>query len=69
MRCKMNPSTATKSSNSQNPRVVSTNDLPLSCPTNEDKTWNLHPKVYLKFNDAGKASCQYCGAQFTLNNQ
>lgn len=65
----MNQSTATKSSNIQKPRLVSSSDLPLSCPTSKDKTWNLHPKVYLKFNDKGQASCQYCGAQYTLDDQ
>lgn len=64
----MNQSTATNSSNTQKPRVVSANDLPLSCPTKEDKTWNMHPKVYLEFDESGDASCQYCGAQFTINN-
>ena len=65
----MNQPTATKSSKTQKQRLVSNKDLPLSCPTNDDKTWNLHPKVYLEFNIDGEASCQYCGAQFKLDNQ
>lgn len=64
----MNQPTASKSSNTQKPRLVSASDLPLSCPTKEDKTWNLHPKVYLEFDETGAASCQYCGTQFTLDN-
>ena len=65
----MNQSTATNSSKTQKPRLVNNNDLPLSCPTKEDKTWNLHPKVYLEFNEQGDASCQYCGSRFKLENQ
>jgi len=65
----MNQSTATKPSNTQKTRLVSSNNLPLSCPTNEDKTWNLHPKVYIKFNVEGQACCQYCGTQYKLDTQ
>lgn len=65
----MNQSTSTKTSNQQTPKVVKNKGLPLSCPTDEDKTWNLHPKVYLQFNDQGKASCQYCGAQYILEQK
>ena len=65
----MNQSTVTKSSNTDKTRLVKRTDLPLSCPTNEDKTWNLHPKVFLKFNDNGDAICQYCSAHYKLDNQ
>jgi len=65
----MNQSTSTKPSNQQIPKVVKSNELPLSCPTADSKTWNLHPKVYLEFNELGKASCQYCGAQYVLQEK
>ena len=65
----MNQSTATNSSNTQKPQSVKTNELPLSCPTKENETWNLHPKVYLEFNDKGEASCQYCGSKYILDNK
>jgi len=56
-------------SNTQKTRLVNNNELPMSCPTSEDKTWNLHPKVFLKFNDNGEACCEYCGTKFKLSNQ
>ncbi|MFK8013751.1 MAG: zinc-finger domain-containing protein [Marinicellaceae bacterium] len=64
----MNQTTVAKSSKGQKPRLISTSDLPLSCPTKEDQTWNLHPKVFLQFNETGEASCQYCGAQYKLES-
>lgn len=65
----MSQSTAIKSSNTQQPQSVKASDLPLSCPSSENATWNMHPKVYLKFNGDGEASCQYCGAQYILDNK
>lgn len=41
-------------------------DLPLSCPTAEQKLWNSHPRVYLPIEKTGEASCPYCGAHFRL---
>jgi uncharacterized Zn-finger protein len=41
-------------------------DLPLSCPTLEQKVWNSHPRVYLPIEQTGKASCPYCGAAYRL---
>lgn len=41
-------------------------DLPLSCPTREQKLWNSHPRVYLAIEETGKAICPYCSAQYTL---
>lgn len=45
---------------------VSRNDLPLSCPTPEQKLWNSHPRVYLPIEETGEASCPYCSAQYKL---
>jgi uncharacterized Zn-finger protein len=45
---------------------VSGKDLPLSCPTNEMRLWDAHPKVYLAIEKTGRAQCSYCGARFTL---
>jgi uncharacterized Zn-finger protein len=45
---------------------VSRADLPLSCPTHEQKLWNSHPRVYLPIEETGKASCPYCSAQYVL---
>jgi len=41
-------------------------DLPLSCPTEEMRLWDAHPRVYLPIESTGKAVCSYCGAEFTL---
>lgn len=45
---------------------VSRKDLPLSCPTPEQKLWNSHPRVYLPIEKSGEATCPYCGAKYTL---
>lgn len=41
-------------------------DLPLSCPTPEQKLWNSHPRVYLPVEKAGTATCPYCSAVYRL---
>lgn len=41
-------------------------DLPLSCPTPEQKLWNAHPRVYLPIQETGSAICPYCSAHYTL---
>lgn len=40
--------------------------LPLSCPTPEQKLWNAHPRVYLPIEETGEASCPYCSARYKL---
>ena len=47
---------------------VTSRDLPLSCPMPEMELWNSHPRVYLPFDDAGKAKCPYCSAEFVLSD-
>lgn len=47
---------------------VSRADLPLSCPTHEQKLWNSHPRVYLAIEKTGKASCPYCSAEYVLTD-
>lgn len=41
-------------------------DLPLSCPTPEQRLWNSHPRVYLPIEETGSASCPYCSARYRL---
>jgi uncharacterized Zn-finger protein len=43
-------------------------DLPLSCPTHEQKLWNSHPRVYLAIEETGKVLCPYCSAQYVLTD-
>ena len=45
---------------------VSRADLPLSCPTAEQKLWNSHPRVYLPIEESGEAICPYCSARYLL---
>jgi uncharacterized Zn-finger protein len=45
---------------------VHRSDLPLSCPTPEQKLWNSHPRVYLPIEQTGSALCPYCSAMYTL---
>lgn len=45
---------------------VSRNDLPLSCPTPEQKLWNSHPRVYLPIEETGTAVCPYCSTRYRL---
>ena len=46
---------------------VDAKDLPLSCPPKNAETSGSHPKIYLKMDEDGQASCQYCGAKYSLD--
>jgi uncharacterized Zn-finger protein len=48
--------------------MVSKKDLPAHCPPKDSSKWNMHPKVFLSFDDHGKASCPYCGAKYKLDS-
>lgn len=54
------------SANTQQEYQVSRGDLPLSCPTPEQKLWNSHPRVYLPIEETGTAVCPYCSALYRL---
>ena len=41
-------------------------ELPVSCPLKEDEVWNIHPRVYLSFDEKQEVSCPYCGTKFIL---
>jgi uncharacterized Zn-finger protein len=45
---------------------VSKNELPFHCPLKEEQKWNMHPKVFLSFDEDGSANCPYCGAIYKL---
>ncbi len=47
---------------------VTGSDLPLACPPPSQKLWNSHPKVFLNFDDHGKAKCPYCGNEYVLKD-
>ena len=46
--------------------LVAEKDLPFHCPPKEAQKWSMHPKVFLSFDEQGKASCPYCGASYEL---
>lgn len=52
--------------NAESVYEVSRADLPLSCPTPEQKLWNSHPRVYLPIEKTGEAICPYCSARYRL---
>ena len=54
--------------NTQNRVGVSRAELPLSCPTPNQKLWNAHPRVFLPIEDNGEAACPYCGTHYTLTD-
>ncbi len=64
------PTDATDSSleeaSKQREYEVRREDLPLSCPTPEQKLWNSHPRVYLPIEKTGTATCPYCSAAYRL---
>ena len=64
------PTDATDSSlgnaNTQREYEVRRQDLPLSCPTSEQRLWNSHPRVYLPIEQTGTATCPYCSARYRL---
>jgi uncharacterized Zn-finger protein len=47
-------------------RIVSRQDLPLSCPMPDMSLWNAHPRVFLPIEKTGKATCPYCSAHYVL---
>jgi len=55
-----------KKSNASKKYQVSRSDLPIHCPMPGMTLWDSHPKVYIPIEEKGKASCPYCGAEFTL---
>jgi uncharacterized Zn-finger protein len=64
------PTDATDSSletaSAQEEYEIKRQDLPLSCPTPQQKLWNSHPRVYLPIEEAGTAVCPYCSARYRL---
>jgi uncharacterized Zn-finger protein len=48
--------------------VISTRDLPLSCPPSGMRVWDAHPRVYLPIEEKGEVVCPYCGAKYTLKD-
>ncbi len=45
---------------------VTQQDLPVSCPLPEECLVFAHPRVYLAFDQHGRARCPYCSREFVL---
>lgn len=51
----------------QNCYIISSKDLPLSCPPRDKRVWDAHPRVYLPIEELGQVRCPYCGANYILD--
>lgn len=58
--------TQKKTASAEKVYLIHTEDLPLSCPTNDMILWNAHPKIYLPIEKSGQEVCPYCGTRFIL---
>ena len=47
--------------------IVTKDDLPFHCPPKDASKWNMHPKVFLSFDEEGRANCPYCGTNYRLD--
>lgn len=45
---------------------ITESELPLSCPMENQRVWDAHPRVYLPIEKTGRAICPYCEARYTL---
>jgi len=57
--------TAAKNTSSQ-VHFITRNDLPLSCPLPSASQWSSHPRVFLKLDREGVATCPYCSTVYIL---
>lgn len=49
-------------------REITRADLPLSCPMQDQRVWDGHPRVYLPIEEAGNLICPYCGTEYVLKD-
>ena len=48
--------------------TVNRDALPLSCPREDMRAWDAHPRVFLPIEKTGRAVCPYCGAEYVLSH-
>ena len=48
--------------------IITEADLPLSCPQDQERLWDAHPKVYLALVD-GEVTCPYCNTHYILDGR
>jgi len=58
-----------KPANARREYIVSSKDLPLSCPTDDMVLWNSHPRVFLPIEEEKRVTCPYCSAMFVLKDE
>ncbi|NCX94171.1 MAG: zinc-finger domain-containing protein [Gammaproteobacteria bacterium] len=58
----------TKKTAQQKAHVVTSKDLPLSCPMAGAPLWSQHPRVFLPIDRTGEAVCPYCSAKYVLKD-
>lgn len=60
----------TQPSCSQREYRVTTQQLPISCPTDDMMLWNAHPRVFLPLSkDNPRMVCPYCGMVYVLDDE
>ncbi len=47
---------------------VSRSDLPLACPNELTGAGVAHPRVFLAFDEEGRAVCPYCGTEYVIKD-
>lgn len=50
----------------QKKKDITRADLPLSCPTSDERIWDGHPRVYLSIESTGEVTCPYCETTYRL---
>lgn len=48
-------------------RVITSADLPLSCPMPNERVRDGHPRVYLAVDDTNEVVCPYCETKYLLS--
>jgi len=43
--------------------------LPLSCPMDDMRVWDAHPRVYLPIEESKRVTCPYCDAEYVLKTE
>ncbi len=53
----------------QKHKTISRVDLPLCCPTADERLWDGHPRVYLDIEEKGHVTCPYCETEYRLSSE
>ncbi|MAG00858.1 MAG: zinc-finger domain-containing protein [Arenicellales bacterium] len=51
------------------PTTLSSQGLPLYCPTSSNELWSSHPRVYLAIEKRGEITCPYCGTHYITEEE